>query len=130
MPEDRRRSSDHELGKVQGQIEFVIKLLDESRTERREQYADIADKQDAVLMQVGTMQQQRAASLVEFEELKDWRKVKADPAINRFIATEQQVIGGLKVGKVIGYGTTAAISAGSVAWGPKILAGILAMFTH
>ena len=77
--------------------------------------------------QLQGIREARAAGMVEFNEMKAWRAVKADPTLDRFIATENEVKGGMKVSRVAGYGVTAAVSAGGVAWGPKLIAMLAAL---
>ena len=109
---DRRRSSDQELGKIQGQVEFVVKLLDEGRDERKSNHQEVM------------------TTIKTVPEDHRWIEDEGKPAVKRFNAAEQQMKGGLKVGRLAAFGGTAVVAGGAGAWGSKLLAALAAVLTH
>lgn len=62
--------------------------------------------------------------------LETWREKIVDPTLARFTNTEQQITGVARAGKIAAPAVYAATGAATVAWGPKLMALVLAAFTH
>lgn len=123
MTEDRRRSSDKEIGILMGQMQGVQDSLDEQATERQRMHAENTKKLDEI-----------AGLRPRVESLEYWRIGIVDPALKRGdevarIVSNTQIgvtsgFKGLKLGLMLG--GSGAVGAGVV----KVMGLIAAALPH
>ena len=116
MPDRERRSSDP--------------LLKQLFEQNARQHEDNSGKLDEIRDTVQGLAVTRENHSGRIGTLEGWRKEVADPWITTTKDGVSQVKGVARVASVVPHGVTAALSVGTVIFGPKVWAVILAAFSH